>query len=58
MIERVDSSVERCKSVSSTRSRNFPPSLRANSQLNSAERAAPMCRYPVGDGAKRTRIVI
>src|SRR5436190_947952 len=39
------------------RSRNLPPTLRANSQLNSADRAAPMCRYPVGDGAKRTRII-
>src|SRR5439155_15993447 len=58
MIERVDSSVERCRSVSSMRSRNLPPTLRANNQLNSAERAAPMCRYPVGDGAKRTRIVM
>ena len=30
---------ERCKSVSSMRNRNLPPSLRAKSQLNSAERA-------------------
>src|ERR1700682_4769891 len=58
MIERVDSSVERCRSVSSIRSRNLPPTLRAYSQLKSAERAAPMCKYPVGDGAKRTRVVI
>src|SRR5262249_3021920 len=27
----------------------------ANSQLNRAVRAPPTCRYPVGDGAKRTR---
>ena len=32
-----------------------PP--RASSQLNSAVRALPTCRWPVGDGAKRTRIV-
>ena len=29
---------------------------RANSQLNSAVRALPTWRWPVGDGAKRTRI--
>src|SRR5688572_17510613 len=36
---------------------NTPPRRRASSQLNSAVRAPPTCRYPVGDGAKRTRIV-
>src|SRR5688572_15523624 len=36
---------------------NTPPWRRASSQLNSAVRAPPTCRYPVGDGAKRTRIV-
>src|SRR4051812_47359047 len=34
---------------------NVPPILRAQSQLNSAVRAPPMWRYPVGDGANRTR---
>src|SRR6266550_6332054 len=53
----VFSSVERALSVSSIRSRNFPPSRRAKSQLNSAVLAPPTCRYPVGDGAKRTLIV-
>jgi hypothetical protein len=33
-----------------------PPRPRANSQLKSAVRAPPTCKYPVGDGAKRTRI--
>src|SRR3954470_21250411 len=37
------------------RSTNTPPDRRANSQLNNAVRAPPTCRYPVGDGAKRTR---
>jgi hypothetical protein len=32
-----------------------PPILRAQSQLNNAVRAPPMCRYPVGDGANRRR---
>ena len=31
--------------------------LRASSQLNSAVRAPPMCRAPVGDGAKRTLMI-
>ena len=31
-----------------------PAAPRASSQLNSAVRAPPMCRAPVGDGAKRT----
>src|SRR3546814_3768865 len=35
------------------RSRNLPPWWRANSQLNSAVRAPPIWRKPVGDGAKR-----
>src|SRR5512133_537351 len=34
---------------------NVPPLRRAHSQLNSAVRAPPMWRYPVGDGANRTR---
>src|SRR3954452_21269757 len=38
------------------RSTNVPPSWRAASQLNSAVRAPPMCRAPVGEGAKRSRI--
>src|SRR5438132_11230054 len=49
------SSTLRWASVWSIRSRNFPPSLRANSQLNRAVRTPPMCRYPVGLGAKRVR---
>src|SRR3954468_14399674 len=46
-------SVERARSVSSMRSRNFPPRPRAYSQLNSAVRPPPICRKPVGEGAKR-----
>src|SRR6185295_686391 len=54
-IARVLSSVLRARSVSSIRSRNWPPNLRAYSQLKSAVRAPPTWRYPVGDGAKRRR---
>jgi hypothetical protein len=32
-----------------------PPRLRAKNQLNSAVRAPPTCKYPVGEGANRTR---
>src|SRR3954469_22408360 len=45
--------VERTLSVSSILSRNLPPWWRANSQLNTAVRAPPICRNPVGEGAKR-----
>ena len=34
---------------------NVPPCWRAKSQLNSAVRALPTWKYPVGDGANRTR---
>src|SRR3954465_4316272 len=37
---------------------NTPFCLRAQSQLKSAVRAPPMCRYPVGEGANRTRTVM
>src|SRR5580704_3664397 len=47
------SGVERSRSVSSTRIRNFPPLWRAYSQLKSAVRAVPMCIIPVGEGAMR-----
>src|SRR5262245_37608291 len=52
---RVISSLERSTSVSSIRSTNTPLCFRANNQSNRAVRAPPTCRYPVGDGAKRTR---
>ena len=52
----IASGVERSRSVSSTRSRNFPPVWRANSQLYIAARMLPMCTFPVGDGAKRTLV--
>ena len=42
--------------VSSTRSTISPPWWRANSQLNSAERALPTWRKPVGAGAKITQL--
>src|SRR6266850_2092052 len=54
----VCSSVERALSVSSMRSRKVPPLFRAYSQLKSAVRAPPTWRYPVGEGAKRTRTVM
>src|SRR5438552_18713733 len=50
------SAVERSKAVSSMRSTKVAPNRFAKSQLNSAVRAPPTCRYPVGEGAKRTRI--
>src|SRR6185437_14635153 len=49
------SGVERSRSVSSILRTSVPPSCRAKSQLNRAVRAPPTCKYPVGDGAKRTR---
>ena len=52
----VYSGLLRSLSVSSMRSRKEPPQWRANSQLNTAVRAVPMCRVPVGLGARRTRI--
>ena len=33
----------------------MPPCWRTKSQLNSAARALPTWKYPVGDGAKRAR---
>src|SRR4051794_29194220 len=52
-IASIASLVDRALSVSSIRNRNLPPWWRANSQLNKAVRAPPMCKYPVGEGAKR-----
>src|ERR687898_2609582 len=51
-----DARVERSTSVSSMRRMNVPPDPRASNQLNKAVRALPTCRWPVGLGAKRTRI--
>ncbi len=51
-------SVERSRSVSSTRRMNLPPWRRAYSQQNSAVRTPPMCSRPVGLGAKRVTTVI
>ena len=48
---------DRSASVSSMRRTKVPPCRRANSQLKSAVRAPPMWRYPVGDGANRTRAI-
>ena len=45
----------RAASVSSIRSTIVPPDCRANTQLNSRERALPTWNIPVGEGAKRTR---
>src|SRR4051794_20684071 len=45
----------RSVSVSSIRRMKTPPSWRANSQLNRAVRPLPTWKYPVGEGAKRTR---
>src|SRR5208337_64403 len=52
------SSTCRSWSVSSIRSRNWPPKCRASSQLNRAVRTPPMCRKPVGLGANRVRTVM
>src|SRR5262245_17842657 len=49
------SSVERERSVSSMRRMKVPRWWRAKSQLKSAVRAPPTCRWPVGLGANRTR---
>ena len=43
----------RASSVSSMRSTNVPPVWRASAQLNSAVRAPPTWKKPVGDGANR-----
>ena len=56
MIAASDSSVERSASVSSMRRTNVPSWPRASSQLKSAVRALPTCSWPVGLGAKRTRM--
>src|SRR3974390_1015026 len=45
----------RSVSVSSMRRTKVPPCWRAYSQLNRAVRALPTWKYPVGEGAKRTR---
>src|SRR5438132_4986451 len=49
------SSVDRELSVSSIRRTKAPRWWRAKSQLKSAVRAPPTCRWPVGLGANRTR---
>src|SRR5262249_14176686 len=48
----------RATSVSSMRSTKVPPVCRAYSQLKRAVRAPPICKKPVGLGAKRTRVFI
>src|SRR5690606_27085292 len=53
MMASIAACVERARSVSSIRSSALPPWWRAKSQLNSAVRAPPICRKPVGEGAKR-----
>src|SRR5947209_18756958 len=58
MIAETASGVDLTRSVSSMRNRNLPPWCRANSQLKSAVRAPPICRNPVGEGAKRTTTLI
>src|SRR5206468_2593736 len=57
-ITRTASSVERSRSVSSTRRMNLPPLRRAYSQLKSAVRTPPTCSSPVGLGAKRVTTVM
>ena len=51
-----NSMVLRATSVSSRRRMNVPPTRRAWRKLNSAVRAVPMCKGPVGLGAIRTRM--
>ena len=53
-MELSDASVLRSTSVSSMRRIIVPPLWRAYSQLKMKVRALPMCRKPVGEGAKRT----
>ena len=53
MIPCVHSGRLRASSVSSIRSTNVPPLWRASAQLNSAVRAPPTWKKPVGDGAMR-----
>ena len=55
MMPSVHSGRLRASSVSSMRRTKVPPCWRAKSQLNSAARALPTWKYPVGDGAKRAR---
>ena len=55
MIPSVHSGRLRASSVSSIRRMNVPPCCRTKSQLNSAARALPTWKYPVGEGAKRAR---
>ena len=50
---RASSARGRCPRCAGRARRRWP---RARSQLYSAVRALPMCRAPVGDGAKRTRM--
>src|SRR5689334_6739451 len=52
-----DAFVDRSMSVSSILRMNVPSWPRASSQLKSAVRALPTCRWPVGLGAKRTLII-
>src|SRR5882757_95347 len=52
------SGVERSRSVSSMRSTKTPAWRRAYNQQNSAVRNPPMCRKPVGLGAKRVRTIM
>ena len=54
----IASGVDRLRSVSSIRKRYTPPLWRAKSQLKSAVRAPPICRNPVGEGAKRVTTVM
>src|SRR5712692_4752262 len=49
------SGVLRLTSVSSMRRMNCPPVWRASKKLYRAVRAPPMWKWPVGEGAKRTR---
>ena len=53
-----DTDVERSTSVSSMRRMNLPPVARANAQGYKAERMLPRWMKPVGDGAKRVRVVM
>src|SRR5271154_3303001 len=56
-MESTEAWVLRSTSVSSIRSTIAPPLCRAYSQLKMKVRALPMCRKPVGEGAKRTRVM-
>ena len=56
-IASIYSCLERSGSVSSNLRINFPPFCLAIRKLNNAVRRLPICKKPVGDGAKRVMVM-